>query len=106
MLGSSSLFILANWTSYSKSETALRPLNITVAECCFAKLTRRLWKENTSTCFSLANIDSANLTLSSTEKSVFLDGLSAIASNTLSKIFIALFTKSVWPFVMGSKVPG
>ena len=40
--GSIDLLILASCISNSKSETALKPRNITVAECCLAKSTSSL----------------------------------------------------------------
>ena len=105
------LFIPANWNSYSKSDTALKPLKI-IFDLYFLQIAVVKELKVIIKILLLLNFKSLNkafLTisnLSSALKRCFFSLLLEIATITLSTIFNDFFMTSIWPYVMGSKVPG
>ena len=105
--GARDLFIVANWNSYSKSDTALSPLIIAQAFCSFAISTVScLGKPTTSTWELSLYIEVASLILSSKENKGFFASFFAIAITILSNSPHALSMISICPYVIGSNDPG
>src|SRR3990167_9876847 len=98
--------MLASWNSYSKSDTARRPRRNTLAFCSLAKCASNVEKPTTSTFGRCLVTSCASSTRCSRGNSGFFLGLAATAMITWSNRRAARSTKSPWPLVIGSKVPG
>src|SRR4249919_1906316 len=99
-------FMLASWNSYSKSDTARRPRSSTPAPTSCTKCASSEWKPSTRT-FGMSAMDTrARRTRSSSGSAGLLPGLSATPTMIVSNSEAARCTRSTWPLVIGSKVPG
>src|SRR3990167_755679 len=98
--------MLASWNSYSKSDTARRPRRNTLAFCSLAKCASNVEKPTTSTFGRCLVTSCASSTRCSRGNSGFFLGLAATAMITWSNRREARSTRSPWPLVIGSKVPG
>src|SRR6185503_19249743 len=96
----------ASWNSYSKSDTARSPRSTTRARCLRTNSVRSPENPTTSTFFMSPSTSRAIAMRSSSVKNGCFALLSAIASTTLSKSVAARRTRSSWPRVSGSNVPG
>src|SRR5882724_1066876 len=96
----------ASWNSYSKSETARSPRSTTRARCSRTKSMSRPLKPSTCTFFTSASTSLAIAMRSSTVKNGRFAVLSAMASTSWSNSVLARRTRSSWPRVSGSNVPG
>ena len=99
-------FIPAIWNSYSKSDTARSPRRITRASCACTKSISSDEKRTTSTFGRSASTSCAISTRSAAVKNGRLVSLSATPTTTRSNSRAARRTRSSWPRVNGSKVPG
>src|SRR3972149_3916304 len=99
-------FMPASWNSYSKSDTTRRPRITTLALCWRAKFMSS--PENPITVTLLYSLSTlfAIATRSSSVKNGCLPRLSATATISSSNMPAARRTRSWWPSVIGSKVPG
>src|SRR5205823_9872190 len=96
----------ASWNSYSKSDTARRPRSTTRAPCLRTNSVSSPVKPVTCTFFTSPSTSRAMAMRSSSEKNGRFALLSAIARMTPAKSVLALRTRSSWPRVSGSNVPG
>jgi len=92
--------------SYSKSETARKPLSKIFAPFFFAYSTVSPSNESTSTFFRSFVLSLIKFTRSSTVKNDFFPLFLKTAIITLSNISQPVFKTSKCPFVIGSKLPG
>ena len=99
-------FMLAIWNSYSKSDTARRPRSSTPAPTSRTKWASSESNPVTSTCLCPARAWRARSTRSDSGRVGPLDGLAAMPTITFSNSGAARATRSIWPLVIGSKVPG
>src|SRR5690606_38795670 len=99
-------FMLAIWNSYSKSDTARRPRSSTPAPTSRTKYASSESKPRTSTCGCAASAWRARSTRNSSGNVGPLDWLAATTTIRRSNIGAARSTRSMWPLVIGSKVPG
>src|SRR6185312_5792626 len=99
-------FMLASWNSNSKSEIARRPRMITVARWRLANSTVSSEYPSTSTFDRSSRTRRARSIRASSGNMGVLLGLEAMATMTRSKMPAARRTRSWWPLVIGSKVPG
>src|SRR5699024_3524646 len=91
---------------YSKSDTARKPRSKILASWSVQKCASNFEKPTTLTLDKCVKHYSAKLTRSSMENSGRFASLSATATMTTSNMREARSIKSLWPLVMGSKVPG
>ena len=99
-------FMLAIWNSYSKSDTARRPRSRMPPCTERTKCASKVSKPTTSTLSCCANASRASSTRSSSGSVGPLEGLCATPTTTFSNNGAARCTRSMWPLVMGSNVPG
>src|SRR6266853_2854514 len=96
----------AIWNSYSKSDTARRPRRTTCAFCSRTKSISKPRKPSTFTLLYGLSTSRARRTRSSTVKNGFFVWLSAMPTTISSNKAAARLTRSWWPNVIGSNVPG
>src|SRR5438874_12401813 len=96
----------ASWNSYSKSDTARRPRSTTRAPCLRTNSVSRPLKPSTCTFFRSPSTSRAMAMRSSSVKYGFFALLSAMARMMESNSGAARRTRSSWPRVSGSNVPG
>ena len=96
----------ASWNSYSKSEAARSPRSTAIAPCSATKSINRPEKPSTRTPGTSPSTSRVIVTRSSMLKKARLLRDSATATMTWSNRRTARRTRSSWPRVMGSKVPG
>src|SRR5438105_470381 len=96
----------ASWNSYSKSDTARRPRSTTRAPCLRTNSVSTPVKPVTCTFFTSPSTSRAMAMRSSSEKNGRFALLSGIARMTPAKSVLARRTRSSWPRVSGSNVPG
>src|SRR5690606_1602881 len=99
-------FMLAIWNSYSKSDTARRPRSSTPAPTSRTKCASSVSNPRTSTFGCPESASRASLTRSSSGSVGPLAWLAATPTITFSNSGAARSTRSMWPLVIGSKVPG
>src|SRR5207237_7193929 len=99
-------FMPASWNSYSKSDTARRPRSTTRAPCLRTNSVSRPLKPSTCTFFRSPSTSRAMAMRSSSVKYGFFALLSAMARMMESNSGAARRTRSSWPRVSGSNVPG
>src|SRR5690606_11763668 len=99
-------FMLASWNSYSKSDTARRPRSSTPPPTSATKWASSELKPMTSTLAWEASAPRASSTRRSSDSAGPLAGLSATPTISLSNSGAARSTRSTWPLVIGSNVPG
>ena len=99
-------FILASWNSYSKSATARSPRSTQWEFWAVTKSMSRPLKGTTSAAGTCPSTDFASATRVSRSKRGAFFSLVATATTTRSNSLAARSTRSTWPLVMGSKVPG
>src|SRR5690606_36972338 len=99
-------FMLAIWNSYSKSDTARRPRSSTPAPTSRMKCASSVSNPQTSTFGCPESASRASLTRSSSGSVGPLAWLAATPTITFSNSGAARSTRSMWPLVIGSKVPG
>src|SRR5258706_8967791 len=96
----------ASWNSYSKSDTARSPRSTTRAPCWRTNSISRPLKPTTCTLLMPASTSRAISTRSASGKKVRFAGLSATPMMSESNSVLARRTRSSWPRVSGSNVPG
>src|SRR6266853_268075 len=96
----------AIWNSYSKSDTARRPRRTTCAFCSRTKSISKPRKPSTFTLLYGLSTSRARRTRSSSVKKGFFVWLSAMPTTISSNKVVARLTRSWWPRVIGSNVPG
>src|SRR5690606_12039512 len=99
-------FMLAIWNSYSKSDTARSQLSRNPAPTSPTKCATSESKPRTSTFGCPASASRASFTRSSSDSVGPLAWLAATPTITFSNSGAARSTRSMWPLVIGSKVPG
>ena len=106
MSGAKALLVCESCISYSKSDTARKPLIKTSAPFFLAYSIVKPSKASTSTFSICPTLSCISLTRSSTFKKAFFYEFLATAIITLSKIPALVIKTSRCPLVIGSKLPG